>query len=285
MTIETLNQRIASMETKLDKLNKKYARILKAEESDYNENNPYYYTAYDKKYCEKEIAETEANLEKYKQQLSQEQEKAASRDVQVIIEFLDRWKQKIYARYEADFDVFFEKKAEFTKIAKIIKETYDYTTRHLLEAVELEKQSKKIADELYNMVYGYYEEVSYISDWGYERTKKVKVSAGEYEHLAPYIETHRSQEECLALVKKDLEKEANRKYDFIIERTNKIVGQITDASNLYIGEKDDLNGFIIGTKGKAKVQTIGAGGYNEDIIVNEKHGQRFHFRTLIKEVK
>ena len=73
---------------------------------------------------------------------------------------------------------------------------------------------------------------------------------------------------------KDLDEEANRKYDFIIERTNAIVGEITDASGLSVGSKQDLNGYIVGKRGVAKVQTIGAGGYNV---------QCFHFRTLIHE--
>lgn len=76
-------------------------------------------------------------------------------------------------------------------------------------------------------------------------------------------------------LEKDLNEEANRKYDFIIERTNAIAGEITDASGLSIGSKQDLNGFIVGTRGTAKVQTIGAGGYNI---------QCFHFRTLINAV-
>ena len=83
-------------------------------------------------------------------------------------------------------------------------------------------------------------------------------------------------EEALNKLEKDMTQEWNRKYDFIIERTNEIVGQITDASNLNVGAKGDLNGYIIGTKGTAKVQTIGAGGYNI---------QCFHFRTLINEMK
>ena len=78
----------------------------------------------------------------------------------------------------------------------------------------------------------------------------------------------------MAKLEKDLDEEANRKYDFIIERTNAIVGEITDASDLEVGAKQDLNGYITGTRGRAKVQTIGAGGYNI---------QCFHFRTLINE--
>ena len=51
---------------------------------------------------------------------------------------------------------------------------------------------------------------------------------------------------------------------------------ITDAAALYIGPEGDINGIIVGTEGKAKIQTIGAGGYNI---------QCFHFRTLIHEIK
>ena len=54
------------------------------------------------------------------------------------------------------------------------------------------------------------------------------------------------------------------------------VGTITDTAALYIGPEGDINGIIVGTEGKAKIQTIGAGGYNI---------QCFHFRTLIHEIK
>ena len=84
------------------------------------------------------------------------------------------------------------------------------------------------------------------------------------------------KEKEIAKLNKDLDKDANTKYDFIIERTNAIVGTITDATNLKIGRKGDLNGFIIGERGKAKVETIGAGGYNI---------QCYHFRTLINKIR
>ena len=100
---------------------------------------------------------------------------------------------------------------------------------------------------------------------------ETKVKDGEYEYLIPY-NRERKIEDAIARLEKDLKDEAERKYDFIIERTNAIVGEITDASGLKVGAKGDLNGYIKGTRGMAKVQTIGAGGYNI---------QCFHFRTLI----
>jgi hypothetical protein len=74
----------------------------------------------------------------------------------------------------------------------------------------------------------------------------------------------------------DLKEEYNRKYDYIIEKTNEIVGTITDASYLSVDANGNLNGYIIGDRGKANVNTIGAGGYNI---------QCYHFRTLIHEMK
>ena len=77
-------------------------------------------------------------------------------------------------------------------------------------------------------------------------------------------------------LQKELDVEADEKYDAIIERTNAICGKITDARGLWTSAKGDLDGIIIGERGVAKVQTIGAGGYNI---------QCFHFRTLVHEVK
>ena len=85
----------------------------------------------------------------------------------------------------------------------------------------------------------------------------------------------RKYDEALTKLTKDVNDEANRKYDFIIERVNNICGTMTDASDLRIGYNGELNGTIIGTKGKASVKTIGAGGYNI---------QQFHFRTLVHKI-
>ena len=82
-----------------------------------------------------------------------------------------------------------------------------------------------------------------------------------------------------------LEKEKEVKYWDLIDRITEVAGEIQDASCLRIGEKGEINGLIQGSKAKVYVETIGAGGYNEGIIVNVKHGQIFHYRTLVHEVK
>ena len=86
----------------------------------------------------------------------------------------------------------------------------------------------------------------------------------------------RDEAEREAWLDKTLEEEKKAKLADLIARINKVVGTITDATHLYIGNGGNINGFVIGTEGKAKVETIGAGGYN--IVC-------FHFRTLVHEFK
>jgi len=66
----------------------------------------------------------------------------------------------------------------------------------------------------------------------------------------------------------------------LVERTVEITGKITDAKYLYL-DRDNagyaiINGVVVGEKGKARVESIGAGGYNI---------QRYHIRVLVKEVR
>ena len=88
MKIETLKDRIESFKNKLKKLEKKLDHILKAEQSNYQENNPYYYNDYDKRVTLREIEDIKMSIEKYEAQLTVEVEKANSRNVQIIVDFL-----------------------------------------------------------------------------------------------------------------------------------------------------------------------------------------------------
>lgn len=66
----------------------------------------------------------------------------------------------------------------------------------------------------------------------------------------------------------------------LINRTVEITGKITDCKALRTDYDNRgysiINGLVIGENGKARIESIGAGGYNI---------QRYHIRVLVKEVK
>ena len=263
MKIETLNDRISKAEETITKkqntIEKKVALIAKKQDKMTKvDSNEAKWLEFDIKNLQediirlqKEVAEKQKSLEGYKEQLEKEIEKANSRDVKVIIDFLEMWKGLVKNFYEESFPKWIEaREAYFKADHDYCQEANHGDWRRTNDRTKLEelKKVRKTANERFN-------------GWKF---------------LNPYIVGHREVSLDWEKIQKDLDHEANVKYDFIIERTNKIVGQITDASHLSISEKGDLNGIIYGTKGNAYVETIGAGGYNI---------QCFHFRTLIHEAK
>ena len=245
MTIEALEKRIEGKNRAIDKLTKKMERILKAKESDYKENNPYYYDESDFRRTERELKIERTALADYKDQLAKEIEKAGSRNVKVLVDFLENWKTRTIAWFLEEREKF---ETAFKEYGKKEQEYYDriYQLKYNSEERKtLSKERKEHSDKFW-------------SSWS---------------HVTQFDHSTLSWAENM---RKQIEIEKNRKYDDIIERTNKFTGKITDASNLKIDAKQNINGYIIGERGKAKVETIGAGGYNI---------QCYHFRTLIHEYK
>ena len=265
--IEFITKRIEGKEKEIDKLTKKLARIRKAEATNWMVN-PYYYHESDLKYTLRDIEVAQKALEDYKVQLIAENEKANSRNVPAIVDFLNGWKIRVISHFTNGLMEYYMEKDYVRDLYKKMGNAY-YCTANTPEQIAYEEARKTFRQRCH----GYYERKEFTNRWGKPDYQEVKVRDGEYEWLRPY-NGESTLEEALNKLEKDLTKEWNRKYDFIIERTNEIVGKITDASNLKVGAKGDLNGYIIGTKGTAKVQTIGAGGHNI---------QCFHFRTLINE--
>jgi len=246
MTIETLEKRIAGKQKAIATLEKKIERINAAKATNWVKN-PYWYTERDLEIAQKELAREHEALAQYEEDLQKEHEKANSRNVKVLVDFLEVWKEKSIEYFWEEKERYEVAKKEY--YAKDHELTDRYNSRSRLGLTR--EESKALWNEMRE------NSNNFRAAW---------VHVTQFNHGSkPWDET----------MQKDIEIEKNRKYDDIIERTNAIVGQITDASNLKVGAKGDLNGYIIGTRGKAKVQTIGAGGWN---IV------RFHFRTLIHKM-
>lgn len=249
-SIEFIQKRIEGKEKELAKLEKKMERIRKAEASNW-ENNPYCYSNWDIERTERDIRRTQKELTAYQEQLTAETEKANSRNIPAILEFLANWKAKVKEYYRESFPKYLEDRAEWYKKDKAHCDWHNHG-----DAWQMRRDNP---DE-YNRIEK-------------EHRKARAAFEAKWKWITPYIERNQLNEVKL---QKDLDKDADAKYDFIIERTNAIVGTITDATNLEVGFKGDLNGYIIGERGTAKVETIGAGGYNI---------QCFHFRTLINRMK
>lgn len=237
-SIEYIQKRIEGKAKEIQKLEKKLARIEKAKASNW-ENNPYYYNEWDLTRATKELDLAKKVLTEYQEALAKETEKDNSRNVEAIINFLNGWADRVFDWYCKEFANYQVAFADYKiKVARL-QERYTYSRDSYKEYKEI----KKKFESRWNFLYGYI-------------TDKCKLDTEK--------------------LRKELEQDKKAKYDDIINRTNKIVGTITDAAGLRVGEKGELNGRIEGTRGTAIVETIGAGGYNI---------QCFHFRTLIKPQK
>lgn len=270
-SIEFIQKRIAGKEKEIEKINKKIERIRKAEATGW-EVNPYYYSESDLKYALRDLEEAQEGLAGYRAQLAVEHEKAQSRNVPAILEFLEGWKKRVFASYDADLREAFEEKAKVRQLSwELAKQSYGTP-----EYEAAKKAYEEASKANYAKHHGYFRNLTPEEKKlpKYRYAYNIKIKEGEWEYLRHFFLG--TYEESVAKLQKELAEEANRKYDFIVERATEITGKITDASGLKVGAKDDLNGYIIGERGTAKVQTIGAGGYNI---------QCFHFRTLINEFK
>ena len=169
---------------------------------------------------------------------------------EILKDFLENWKQHAIGYYR-------EKRIRFEKYRELYKgrELTDYDLANLWPRRDVD---------------------AFLSERGleYHQIQKKLREAGD--QITLRLLEIRDEDEREAWLEKTMDEEKRAKLLDLIGRIMSTVGTITDAATLYIGPEGDINGIIVGTEGKAKIQTIGAGGYNI---------QCFHFRTLIHEIK
>ena len=196
------------------------------------------------------IDELNSKLAKYQEaldkiELFQEEDK-----VKVIWDFLLNWKNDMYNYIKDNAELYFKLKKEYREaLARYKKE-------HLEDFPEnnwrVSWQSEKIFDEYY-----------------FSPILSLTKDLTSYGNL--------DEKRLNDILDKDIE----AKYKNLQLKIKKICGNIIDASNLKIANNGMINGYIIGDLGKAIVETIVAGGYNQNVIVNTKHGQIAHYRVLV----
>jgi len=191
----------------------------------------------------------------------------------VIDTFLASWKDKVFKYYEAPMKEYWKMVNDGSRL---INEN-DYYKNMLLDGLTYgspeytEKQAEiakryqsgcDLLTEAHNST-----RITYDS----ERQRNVK---GKWLSLNQFMSD--TEENSFKRMNKILDQDVEAKKFNLVYRTCKKIGKILDASFLSIGDNNELNGYLIGETGKARVETITAGGYNI---------QCFHFRVLIHIMK
>ena len=201
-----------------------------------------------------DLAEAKRTLEKYKNQLNKLNNFNNMEKIPAIWNFLQEWRKQAYEYFVENIKLYVKLKAEEEDKWAEYKETDEYKTRltrYSGRSGEYHIRSKW-REEYYSPIHRITEDVyTYNGKWDDVKLNKI------------------------------LDKDVQNKYNDFINRITEKAGNIVDASNLKIAGNGIINGFVQGDKNKVKVETILAGGYNTDVIVNVKHGQILHYRVLV----
>lgn len=276
MTKEELQKRIEKKQKDIEKIEKRITKwtTKKDSEKEFEKEYGWLNTFEERKddfkkdwieNCEREIrsanrdlAEANETLKKYQDQVNKIDEFNKSEKIEVIWNFLQEWRKEAYQFYVDN--------------VKLYSELYNK------EEEEYEKYKK--SDEYQHML-KLVTRLNYTSTYRIHRKWEEKYFA-PITSLTMDITTNRASgkfdEEKL---NKILDKDVEYKYNDFVNRIKEKAGEIQDVSGLKIAGNGIINGVVIGDKHTVKVETILAGGYNANVIVNVKRGQILHYRVLV----
>ena len=232
----------------------------------------------DIKGAEKKLKDAEKVLSNWEEKLNikiNEQKFIEDNAPQVIKDFLEEWKQLAYQWYINKYNKYQEFKAELenkhdTAIIEFVEGNPKDFERYLEDGKIKEYWMNDLINIRGRSLSAYMKErrLDYLSI-----KRKREEFAGS---IILYMDSIYNEAERLEWLNKTLESDKQAKLLDMVYRITGVVGEITDASNLQINDKGNIDGIVIGKKGKAKIETIGAGGWNIQV---------FHYRTLVHEIK
>lgn len=222
----------------------------------------------------KKLAEAERVLEGWVVKLNvevQKEEFINNSAPPVIRKFLDQWKDLAYQWYIkrfSDFLVYKEKLAQKVELAQ-----KEYIEKYVVpESAQNQEMFQKYG---YSFFLGRHNRKmdAFLKEKNlyYSQVKSAENAFAGAIVLKMY-DYRFDEEEMLKYLNKVLEEERKSKLIDLINRVTSCGGKIQDATYLTINNKGMLDGFLKCEKGRVKVETIGAGGFNI---------QCFHFRTLV----
>lgn len=251
------------------------------------------------------IKELEERCKKYRDSIAEEEKKVADRkasieansvsvngkDVNVIVEFLNNWEKEVTDHFMKVFDKYVNEANEYFEenIRGLVEYKFEHTWGLSIE--DLEKLWATSEYTKYYPTWMDYNKAPYRNDC-YKAIHEVLDDAKETYHsifntkvIEKYAKTlyNPKKEVYETNMRKAIANEKNRKYDQLIMDVENICGKIIDMSHIKVGHLGDLEGYVIGTNGEAELWSSGAGGFNENVIVNVKHGQIFHFRFYVRK--
>jgi hypothetical protein len=204
----------------------------------------------------RKLKEAELILENWKGKLSVEVEKERFLNEQapaIIVEFLNQWKEMARGWYIKAHTRYVELRTQLTEAKK------DAEGRFLAENPDKRAWGREYDKFMKSDI----------------AVKNIVASVAMLGGAVATMATYRQEDERLKWLEKMLEADRKAKLLDLIYRINEVVGKITDAALLRVSEKGNLDGIIIGEQGRAKIETIGAGGYAIQI---------FHYRTLVHKL-
>jgi len=251
MKNERLVKMLENAENKLIKAHKSLDRLNKKLEKEKIENEYIEFIENDIRRKIREISDIEKSIKEYKEKLKAIQ---SIEEIPVLREFIDNWKKMATEYYVKQYNKLMEYKNWLEQQEEIFKQWIEETTGHkYFGSYSFSKENEAKRKEL-----------------KIDHETKKKYMSNHFDVVILNIGMY--DNEWQERINKIVNYEAERKYISFLNRIKKAVGKTLDCSSLYIANNLEINGIVSGELGKAKVETITAGGHNI---------QCFHYRVLV----